>query len=164
MMLGTYNANNIWHDQMRAYVYSQLLYDFDEVAYANDKNAYVQSLVSEYLSIYYGEYADEVQSVIDYYQEAYGTKTPASGKEYATCLTRIQHTEAYNLIKSSYENCTDTVMKQRLASVAASCYAGALLASDYGRGQYIATMKTLCEAAGITQWSEMVTVETMLNS
>ena len=164
MILGSYNADNIWHDQMRSYVYSQLMYNFDEVAYAADKNAYVQSLVTEYLNVYYGEYADEVQSVIDYYQEAYGTKTPASGKEYATCLTRNQHTSAYNLIKDSYENCTDTVMKKRLASVAASCYAGALLASDYGRGQYIATMKALCEAAGITQWSEMVTVETMLNS
>ena len=164
MILGAYNANNIWHDQMRAYVYSKLMYNFDETAYATDKSAYVQSLVSEYLNIYYGEYADEVQSVIDYYQEAYGAKTPASEKEYATCLSRSQHTEAYNLIKSIYENCTDAVMKKRLASVAASCYAGALLASDYGRGQYIATMKALCEAAGITQWSEMVTAETFLNS
>ena len=164
MILGAYNANNIWHDEMRSYVYSKLLYNFDEAAYAADKDAYVQSLVSEYLNIYYGEYADEVQSVIDYYQEAYSTKVPASGKEYATCLTRSQHTSAYNLIKSSYENCTDAVMKKRLASVAASCYAGALLASDYGRGQYIATCKALCEAAGITQWSEMVTAETFLNS
>ena len=164
MILGSYNANNIWHDQMRAYVYSKLMYNFDETAYATDKSAYVQSLVSEYLNIYYGEYADEVQSVIDYYQEAYGAKTPASGKEYATCLSRSQHTSAYNLIKNSYEKCTDEVMKKRLASVAASCYAGALLAEDWGRSQYISTMKTLCQAAGITQWSEMVTAETFLNS
>ena len=164
MIMGSYNADNIWHDQMRSYVYSQLMYNFDEVAYAADKNAYVQSLVSKYLNVYYGEYADEVQSVIDYYQNAYGTKTPASEKEYATCLSRSQHTEAYNLIKSSYENCTDAVMKKRLASVAASCYAGELLAKDWGRGEYIATMKALCEAAGITQWSEKVTAEQLLNS
>ena len=164
MMLGAYNADNIWHNEMRAYVYSRLMYDFDEAAYAADKNTYVQSIVAEYLNVYYGEYADEVQSVINYYQNEYAAKTPASGKEYATCLTRDQHTSAYNLIKSSYENCTDAVMKKRLASVAASCYTGILLASDWGRGQYIATAKALCEAAGITQWSEMVTVATFLAS
>ena len=164
MMLGAYNADNIWHNEMRAYVYSRLMYDFDEKAYATDKNAYVQSIVAEYLNVYYGEYADEVQSVIDYYQNAYAAKTPASGKEYATCLTRSQHTSAYNLIKSSYENCTDAVMKKRLASVAASCYTGILLAETWGRGQYIDTAKALCEDAGITQWSEMVTVATFLAS
>ena len=164
MMMGAYNAENIWHDQLRSYVYSRLMYNFDETAYAADKNAYVQSIVAEYLNTYYGEYADEVQSVVDYYQDAYGSKTPASGKEYATCLSRSQHTEAYNLIKSSYENCTDTVMKKRLASVAASCYAAILLASDYGRGQYINKTKELCAAAGITQWRETVTVEGYLNS
>ena len=164
MMMGAYNAENIWHDQLRSFVYSRLMYNFDENAYATDKNAYVQSIVSEYLNIYYEEYADEVQSVIDYYQTAYGDKTPDSGKEYATCLTRTEHTRAYNLIKDSYQNCTDTTMKKRLASVAASCYAGILLASEWGRGQYIETTKKLCEAAGITQWKETVTVDTFLNS
>ncbi|MBR4943664.1 MAG: hypothetical protein IKZ28_06485, partial [Clostridia bacterium] len=63
-----------------------------------------------------------------------------------------------------YENCTDAVIKKRLASVAASCYTGILLAETWGRGQYIDTAKALCEAAGITQWSEMVTVATFLAS
>ena len=162
MMQGAHNADNIWHSQLRAYVYSKLTYDFDETAYANGADAYVQSLVTEYLNVYYGEYADEVQSVIDYYQDVYASKTvnDNGSSSPAALLTTSNHSAAFRKVSSSYEACTDAVLKQRLAAVLASCYAGQYEATTYGyqKEAMHATLKEYCDAAGITMWSEGLTV------
>ena len=162
MMQGAHNADNIWHSQLRAYIYSKLLYDFDETAYANGADAYVQSLVTEYLNVYYGEYADEVQSVIDYYQDVYASKTvnDNGSSSPAALLTTSNHSAAFRKVSSSYEACTDAVLKQRLAAVLASCYAGQYEATTYGyqKEAMHAQLKEYCDAAGITMWSESLTV------
>lgn len=166
MMQGAHNANNIWHSQLRAYVYSKLMYDFDETAYANGADAYVQSLVTEYLKVYYGEYADEVQSVITYYQKAYASKAVNSSGDapVAAMLEPTEHNAALNLIYDSYNNCADEVMKKRLAAVVASCYAGQYEATPIIlRYTMQETLKEYCAAAGITQWNETKTVEEALS-
>lgn len=166
MMQGAYNGNNIWHSQLRAYVYSKLMYDFDEVAYAKGADAYVQSLVTEYLNVYYGKYADEVQNVITYYQNAYALKdvNGSGDAPVAALLEPTEHKAALNLIYDSYNNCADEVMKKRLAAVVASCYAGQYEATPVIlRYTMKETLKEYCAAAGITQWNETKTVEEALS-
>ena len=162
MMQGAHNADNIWHSQLRAYVYSKLMYNFDETAYANGADVYVQSLVTEYLNVYYGEYADEVQSVIAYYQALYASKTvnDNGNSSPAALLTTSYHRAALRKVSSSYDTCTDAVMKKRLAAVLASCYAGEYEAKTSGSQKEAMheQLKEYCEAAGITMWSETATV------
>ena len=166
MMQGAHNADNIWHSQLRAYVYSKMLYNFDEVAYSNGADAYVQSLVTEYLNVYYGEYADAVQSVITHYQDLFASKTvtDCGSSSPAALLTASNHSAAFRKVSSSYTSCTDAVMKKRLAAVLASCYAGEYEAKTYGfqKEAMKADLKAYCDEAGITQWSEASTVDAVL--
>ena len=165
MIQGAHNADNIWHSQLRAYVYSKLMYYFDETAYAAGADAYVQSLVTEYLTVYYGEYADEVQTVITTYQTAYASVTVKQGTTAIADLVSAQvHLNAYDAVIWSYNDCEDNVMKQRLAAVVASCYAGWIETMTNGQSLYLSTLKGYCDAAGITMWNETATVESVTGS
>ena len=79
-------------------------------------------------------------------------------------LEPTEHKAALDLIYDSYNSCTDQVMKQRLAAVVASCYAGQYEATSVIlRYTMQETLKDYCAAAGITQWNETKTVEEALS-
>ena len=82
----------------------------------------------------------------------------------AALLESSEHKAAFDLVYESYNNCADAVMKQRLAAVVASCYAGQYEAPPVIlRGLMKDTLKRYCTAAGITQWNETYTVDEALS-
>lgn len=65
MLQSSYTQAGIWFDEMRSYICSKLFWNFGwDVNY----------LMNEYLTLYYGEAADIVRSVIDQFENFYNQK------------------------------------------------------------------------------------------
>ena len=165
MVQGAYNADNMWDDKLRAYVYSELLYNFDEMAYKAGADAYVNSIVAKYLAAYYGEYADEVQSIITALQNACkGANAGAYTSAVKASMKSSQITELLTIINNAI-NASSGVIQTRLYAVKASLlachYEVTTLASVYW--SYKSEFKTACEYAGITQWAEGTTIADKFN-
>ena len=162
MVNGAYNSDGLWDDKLRAYVYSELLYNFDETAYNAGADAYVNSLVSEYLTAYYGAYADTVQSVITYFQNAYSGLAIERNTSLAEELTASDLKTQLSNIQAAIDENTDETLEKRLYAVKAGILATLyecdtpLLGATYW--SYKDEFTTACTNAGITQWSETQTV------
>ncbi len=163
MINGAYNGDYNWDDKLRAYVYSELLYDFDEAKYKAGADAYVNEIVAKYLAAYYGEYADEVQSIIDLYQSEVKDKALSGNSSLAEELDIATVQEIEALIDGAIADNTDEVMEKRLYAIKAS-----VCAMYYEREKSIfgtwnnstkkAELKEACNKAGITMWSETQTI------
>ena len=161
MVNGAYNADGMWDDKIRAYVYSELFYDFDEAKYRAGADAYVNEIVAEYLAAYYGEYADEVQSIITDFQVELTASAIAGNKSNASKMDIGTIQDKISIIDAAINANSDATMEKRLYAVRASLLATLyenskpLLASMWS---YKSEFKTTCNNAGITMWSETQTV------
>ena len=162
MINGAYNADGMWDDKIRAYVYSELLYNFDEAKYKAGADAYVNELVAEYITAYYGDYATKVQGIVTALQMAfneYGKLAANTSSASKIDIGIIQ--EQISVIESAISANNDATMAKRLYAVKAS-----LLATLYENAKpvivsqwsYKSEFKTACENAGITMWSETQTI------
>jgi hypothetical protein len=141
--------------------------------------------VTEYLNAYYGEYANAVQQVIDYYQNAYanaGATIVMSGS-YSSALTKEQHETAAAYLDGAIAAANDATMLQRLKAVKASClapiaYRYATLVGECPTGflggwstskdeswrdtanSWYTNFFELCEAGNISHFAETVTLAT----
>ena len=162
MINGAYNADGMWDDKIRAYVYSELLYNFNETKYKAGADAYVNELVAEYITAYYGAYASTVQSIVTNLQTAfneYGTLKANTSSAKRIDIGIIQ--DQISAIDKAINANTDSTMAKRLyavkASLLATLYENAkpLFASSWS---YKSEFKTACNNAGITMWSETQTI------
>ena len=158
MINGAYNADGMWDDKIRAYVYSELLYNFDEAKYQAGADAYVNELVAEYITAYYGDYATKVQGIVTALQTAfneYGKLSANTSSANKIDIGIIQ--DQISVIDAAINANSDATMEARLyavkASLLATLYENAkpVLVSQWG---YKSEFKTACANAGITKWSE----------
>ena len=162
MINGAYNADGLWDDKIRAYVYSELLYNFNETKYKAGADAYVNELVAEYITAYYGSYASAVQSIVTELQTAfneYGKLSANTSSANRIDIAVIQ--DQLSVIESAINANNDATMEKRLYAVKASLLATLyenskpILASSWG---YKSEFKTACANAGLTMWSETQTI------
>ena len=162
MINGAYNADGMWDDKLRAYVYSELLYNFNEAKYRAGADAYVNEIVAEYIAAYYGDYATTVQGIVTALQTAfneYGKLAANTSSASKIDIAIIQ--DQISAINSAINANSDATMEKRLYAVKAS-----LLATLYENSKpviasqwsYKTEFKNACSQAGITQWSETQTI------
>ena len=161
MVNGAYNADGMWDDKIRAYVYSELFYDFDEAKYKAGADAYVNEIVAKYLAAYYGEYADEVQGIITALQTALSQYKLAGNTSNASKIDIGIIQDQISVIEAAISANNDATLEKRLyavnASLLATLYENSkpVIASQWG---YKSEFKTVCNSAGITMWNETQTI------
>ena len=161
MINGAYNGDGLWDDKLRAYVYSELLYNFDEAKYFAGADAYVNEIVEEYVTAYFGGYANTVMGIINDLQTAfneYGTLSANKSSANNIDVGIIQ--DAISAIEAAISANTDETLETRLYQVKASLLA-TLFENNGGKNMSTtnkAEFKTACANGGITQWSETQTI------
>ena len=133
-----------------------------EELYSQGADAYVQQIVKEYLDAYYGDFADDVANVINYYQNAYGGVVIGQNKAFKQ-ISRNNHATAMTYIDNAIARCSDQVILKRLYAIKASCLAGMWQTATTSKQKTAdkADFKTYAALAGITVWSEGVLIENL---
>ncbi len=176
---GAYDAPHDWDQKLRRYVYSKMLWNFDETKYllgdtdGDNVNDYVKEVAMEYLNSYYG--ADNgalIWEIIQAYESSSKDKTVESGGKSDYNLGSSFYTTQFDKIflgngsTTGLYYATDATMQLRLKEVMLSIVADL----RYVGSQYIYTgtnvnsyfdttltkdiFLALAEEVGFTQWSE----------
>ena len=127
LVLGAYNAESIWHDEMKAYIWSKLLWD---------SSLDVETLQQNFLKAYFGEDAySSVKTFVDLYDDGVGDlATAASGYPICSGYGYFCHQNVYKQ-STVHSAALDAAKAAVAAAPANSVYAqraNALLATVYG--------------------------------
>ena len=127
LVLGAYNAESIWHDEMKAYIWSKLLWD---------SSLDVETLQQNFLKAYFGEDAySSVKTFVDLYDDGVGDlATAASGYPICSGYGYFCHQNVYKQ-STVHSAALDAAKAAVAAAPADSVYAqraNALLATVYG--------------------------------
>ena len=127
LVLGAYNAESIWHDEMKAYIWSKLLWD---------SSLDVETLQQNFLKAYFGEAAySSVKTFVDLYDDGVGgSATAASGYPICSGYGYFCHQNVYKQ-STVHSAALDAAKAAVAAAPADSVYAqraNALLATVYG--------------------------------
>ncbi|MBE5749863.1 MAG: DUF4838 domain-containing protein [Clostridiales bacterium] len=169
-------GNKYWEDKLYAYIYSRLMYEFDETKYVTDKSAYLNELVDEYLRAYYGNSWEAVKDIVWTYQGYYDSVYSASnehlklfgGEKISKQLTLSQLQTLEDKINSAISAQSDSTIILRLKEIKISIQAAILVGYDdyypydiWGSGYKNAAkaFKELCAEVGVTMWSGVYTIE-----
>ena len=135
LVLGSYNAENMWQDEMKAYIWSKLLWD---------STLDVETLQQNFLKAYFGDAAySSVKTFVDLYDDGVGTKaTAASGYPICSGYGYFCHLNVYK--QSTVHSKAIDAANAAIAAIAADSSlsdaqkaiytqrANALLATVYG--------------------------------
>ncbi|MBO5049379.1 MAG: DUF4838 domain-containing protein, partial [Oscillospiraceae bacterium] len=127
LVLGAYNAESIWHDEMKAYIWSKLLWD---------SSLDVETLQQNFLKAYFGEAAySSVKTFVDLYDDGVGgSATVRAGYPICSGYGYFCHQNVYKQ-STVHSAALDAAKAAVAAAPADSVYAqraNALLATVYG--------------------------------
>lgn len=177
---GAYDAPHDWDQKLRRYVYSKMLWNFDEIAYllgdtdGDGVNDYVKKVAMEYINSYYGkENGALVWEIIQAYESGSANKTVTAGGKSTYSLGKTFYQTQVNKIfngngsSTGVRYTTDEKRLLRLKEVMLSLVADLKYIGNTSYGTSISglsdyfdttNLKTiflnLCEEVGFTQWSE----------
>lgn len=167
---GKWVGYNYWEDKLYGYIYSRIMYEFDEIKYANDKNAYLNELVDDYLKAYYGDSWEAVKDLLWTYQGYYNTIYSEENKQLTLdgnvkiseqlSLKQLEFLES--IIDAEINIQTDSTIQMRLKEIKLSIQASVIF--NYkgyypldlfanGFDDYAEEFKALCAEVGVTVWS-----------
>ena len=176
---GAYDAPHDWDQKLRRYVYSKMLWNFDETAYlrgdadSDGVNDYVKEVAMEYLHSYYGtDNGNLVWEIIQAYESGSTSKTvEAGGKSDYNLGSSFYKTQFDKIFLGNgsttglyYTN--DETLQLRLKEVMLSIVADLkyVASTSYylatNVNSYVGTTNTrdiflsLAEEVGFTQWCE----------
>ena len=176
---GAYDAPHDWDQKLRRYVYSKMLWNFDEARYSlGDQDGdgvtdYVKDIAMEYLNSYYGvENGALVWDIIKAYESSSQSKNSSTNNKLAYNLGATFYKTQFDKIflgngstTGVYYTSDETLklrLKEVLMSVVAdlkyvagtSSYGGTNVSVYFGTTDTRTIFKQLADEVGFTQWSE----------
>jgi hypothetical protein len=177
---GAYDAPHDWDQKLRRYVYSKMLWNFDEAKYllgdqdGDNVNDYVKEVAMEYLHSYYGTAnGDLIWEIIQAYESSSKDKVVKSGGKSNYNLGASFYKAQFDKIflgngsTTGLYYATDETMQLRLKEVMLSIvadlryiptlsyyYSGTNVNSYFGTTNLKEIFLTLAHEVGFTQWSE----------
>lgn len=174
---GEWVGNKYWEDKLYGYVYSRLMFEFDETKYSSDKNAYLKEIVDDYLKAYFKDSWQAVKDIVWTYQGYYDSIYAANNKyltlsgsdKFSSQLTLAQLQNLESKVDAAINAQTDNVIKLRLKEIKVSIQAAVIFnyrvhyPNATGLSTYKTNFKNLCAEVGITMWSGAISVEDYVN-